>query len=114
MTLIIIAVNIAVAFWLVINPNQIVDYAFHALHPVAVDLFASLFMHVNVLHLLGNMIFLAAVAPAVESGTGPLRFLLLYLISGLAGLGGHWLLALALGVASPVVGASGAIAGCVA
>ena len=76
---------------------------------------ACLFLHdpENILHLLGNLVFLAAVGPLVESEVGPTRFTVLYLASGLLGVASHWVVAVASGVGSPLIGASSAIAGCV-
>ena len=65
------------------------------------------------LHLLGNMVFLAAVGPTVEAKAGAMRLFVAFIAGGLAGVGGHWLLAVATGVGSPLIGASGAIAGVV-
>jgi membrane associated rhomboid family serine protease len=69
----------------------------------------ALFVHAGRLHLASNMLFFAAVAPAVEARLGALRFGLLYLAAGIGGA----LLQLALSPAShlPIVGASGAVAG---
>jgi membrane associated rhomboid family serine protease len=73
-------------------------------------LLTSMFMHAGVLHLVGNMVFLVAFGEQLEANyLGPLRFLALYLLCGLA--------ADALQIAVdpnstiPNVGASGAIAG---
>lgn len=48
-------------------------------------LFTSMFVHVAYLHLLGNMVFLAAVGPAVEQATGWWRFLIVYFVGGICG-----------------------------
>jgi hypothetical protein len=58
-------------------------------------------------------VFLAAVGPLVESEVGPLKFVLVYLVSGLAGVATHWAIAAVSGVGTPLIGASSAIAGCV-
>jgi membrane associated rhomboid family serine protease len=69
----------------------------------------SLFVHAGIAHLASNMLFFAAVAPAVEAREGPGRFTLVYVG---AGIGGALLqLAFTPGSHLPVVGASGAIAG---
>ena len=74
-----------------------------------------MFLHANLLHLLANMLFLAAVGAAVELATGTLRFVAVYFVSGLVGIGFHAALA-ARNVSEPhpLVGASGCIAGCAA
>ncbi len=68
------------------------------------------FLHANVIHLLGNMIFLAAVGPFVESNQGPGRFAIVLLLGTVAG----GLLHLLLARQVPLIGFSGAVAACVA
>jgi membrane associated rhomboid family serine protease len=69
----------------------------------------SMFMHGGLLHLGGNMLFLWIFGNNVEDSMGPVKFIVFYLLGGVA--------ALALQVAIdpdsavPTVGASGAIAG---
>jgi len=69
--------------------------------------FASLVMHANWLHLLGNLVFLLIFGPPSERLLGPVRLLVLFLVCGaLANIAG----ALTLGdSAAPIVGASGAV-----
>jgi len=71
--------------------------------------FTSMFMHGGWLHLIGNMLFLWIFGNNVEDYFGPVRFLLFYLLSGLAAV----TLYTVFGPESqvPLVGASGAIAG---
>ena len=71
-----------------------------------------MFVHANAIHLLGNMVFLAAVGAAVEIATGSVRFLVVYLFSGLCGVVLFWLSVRHNIDAPPLVGASGSIAGC--
>jgi membrane associated rhomboid family serine protease len=74
-----------------------------------VTVFTSLFMHGGLLHLGGNMLFLWIFGNNVEDSMGPVRFLIFYVLAGLA--------ATALQTvvdpnsAVPNIGASGAIAG---
>ncbi len=70
------------------------------------------FLHGSVMHLLGNMFFLVIFGFAVEAAIGHWRFLLFYLISGIAGGLLHALFNLKAHV--PLVGASGAISGAMA
>jgi membrane associated rhomboid family serine protease len=70
---------------------------------------SSIFVHASFLHVLGNMLYLWVFGNNVEDALGRLGFSLLYLASGLAGLGLHTLANPTSRVA--VVGASGAIAG---
>lgn len=76
---------------------------------VLLSLLTALFVHGNLLHLVGNMVFLAVFGPAVERRLGPLAFSILYLGAGLLGTATH--AAFHLEDATPMVGASGAIAG---
>ena len=72
-------------------------------------LLTALFLHGGIGHLLGNMLFLWLFGCMLEPGMGRLRFLGLYLISGVCG---NLLFALFnLKSTIPLVGASGAIAG---
>jgi membrane associated rhomboid family serine protease len=70
-------------------------------------LITSTFLHASILHIAFNMYFLWFVGSAVEQALGRGRFLLIYLVSGLAGSAG----ALVYTPNSPTVGASGAIFG---
>lgn len=70
-------------------------------------LVTSAFLHYGPIHLGMNMLALWWFGPALESFLGRFRFLLLYVVSGLAGSAG----ALLLTPLSPTVGASGAIFG---
>jgi membrane associated rhomboid family serine protease len=75
--------------------------------------FSSMFMHGGLLHLGGNMLFLWIFGNNVEDSMGPVKFVIFYLLAGLAALA----LQTGIGVvtdgnlAVPTVGASGAIAG---
>lgn len=73
--------------------------------------FASMFLHGGWMHLLGNMWFLYLFGDNVEDAMGHFRFLLFYLLSGLAATFAH----VAVNPLSPIpiVGASGAISGVV-
>ena len=67
----------------------------------------SAFLHANILHLGLNMLVLWIIGPALEEFLGHGRYVLLYVVSGLAGAAG----ALVVSPGSPAVGASGAIWG---
>lgn len=76
---------------------------------VLVKLFTSMFLHGNVWHLAGNIVFLAVLGPAVEEATGGPKYVLLYLVAGLvAGLAHVFVNA---GSFGGLTGASGAIGG---
>ena len=72
------------------------------------QLFTAMFVHVNIIHLLGNMFFLLIFGLRAEDLFAVHEYLLIYLLSGLAGN----LLTLLFGpYAPPSAGASGAIFG---
>jgi membrane associated rhomboid family serine protease len=75
----------------------------------ATALFTSMFMHGSWMHLIGNMWFLWIFGNNVEDSMGHLRFLLFYLIAGVAAAGAHIFTDPASTI--PMVGASGAISG---
>jgi len=76
------------------------------------DVFTHQFLHGGLMHLVGNLVFLAICGFAVEAAIGHGRFLLFYLLSGAAGGLAH--AALNLDSPQPLVGASGAISGVMA
>lgn len=71
--------------------------------------FTSLFLHGNLMHLVGNVLFLSAFGPAVEDAIRSPRFALYYLFWGIFAAGAHILVNPSSDV--PTVGASGAIGG---
>jgi membrane associated rhomboid family serine protease len=76
----------------------------------------SMFSHANFVHLLGNMAYLYIIGDNVEITLGRLRYLAVYLASGIAGAYSQALVTLALnppGAHVPMVGASAAISGLV-
>jgi membrane associated rhomboid family serine protease len=75
---------------------------------VALSVLASLFLHANWLHLLGNMWFLWVFGDNVEDRLGRVRYLALYLVGGVLATLGH--VALSPDSVVPLIGASGAIA----
>jgi len=73
------------------------------------DMLTSMFLHGGWLHLIGNMWFLWIYGDNVEDTLGHLKYLLFYLLCGLAAGGMHVVTNLDSRI--PTVGASGAIAG---
>ncbi len=71
-------------------------------------LFTVMFLHGGILHIAFNMFALWWLGSIVEQLIGPVRFLLVYFASGLAGSAGALLVS---GLYVPTVGASGAIFG---
>jgi membrane associated rhomboid family serine protease len=74
-----------------------------------IDLFTSMFLHGGWLHLIGNMWFLWIYGDNVEDVLGHGKYLLFYILCGLAASLGQYVLNMDSRV--PTVGASGAIAG---
>ena len=73
------------------------------------SLISSMFMHGSLMHILGNMLFLWIFGNNIEDHLGKIRFLLYYLLAGIAASLIHTLfhpLSLV-----PVIGASGAVSG---
>ncbi len=72
-------------------------------------LFTSMFMHGSLLHIGGNMLFLWIFGNNVEDSMGPVKFIVFYLLGGLAADAGQILIHPHSAV--PSIGASGAVAG---
>jgi membrane associated rhomboid family serine protease len=80
--------------------------------PERLTLLTYMFLHGNILHLLGNMVFLWVFGDNVEDAMGHWRFLLFYLLCGVfAGLAHAFMRQ---GSDVPMIGASGAVAGVIA
>jgi len=77
--------------------------------PTWITPFTAMFMHGGLLHLGGNMLFLWIFGNNIEDSLGPIRFILFYLLGGLAAMALQ--VAIDPNAAVPTVGASGAIAG---
>jgi membrane associated rhomboid family serine protease len=73
-----------------------------------VTAFTSMFMHGSIVHLGGNMLFLWIFGNNVEDAMGRIKFIIFYLLGGLAALALQT--AVDPGSAVPTIGASGAIA----
>jgi membrane associated rhomboid family serine protease len=70
--------------------------------------FTAMFLHGGVMHIVSNMVFLAVFAPMVEDAMGRGKFLVFYLLGGLAATAAQVVMDPASTV--PQLGASGAIA----
>jgi membrane associated rhomboid family serine protease len=70
-------------------------------------IFTSMFLHGGLLHFLGNMLFLFVFGDNVEDALGHARYVMFYLLSGLAAVVAQ--AAFLPSPATPLVGASGAI-----
>lgn len=96
--------------WGVIPARVIYDLAVGApLEPMMVTFVTAIFLHGGWVHFLGNMLYLWVFGDNVEDRLGHFRYLIFYLLAGVAGNVAHVLANPASPV--PVVGASGAIAG---
>lgn len=77
--------------------------------PIWTTLFTSMFLHGGIAHILGNMLYLWIFGDNVEGAMGHLKFLVFYLLCGaIAALAQ---VAISTNSTTPIIGASGAIAG---
>lgn len=79
------------------------------IHGFHLTLITSMFLHGGIFHLAGNMLFLWIFGDNVESALGHIRYLIFYLLCGLAA--AYLQIAMAPASKIPMVGASGAISG---
>ncbi|HJL42822.1 MAG TPA: rhomboid family intramembrane serine protease [Myxococcales bacterium LLY-WYZ-16_1] len=77
--------------------------------PVALDLLSSMFVHGGWLHVIGNLLYLRVFGDNVEDRLGRLGYLVFYLAAGVTGASAQYLTDP--DSTTPMVGASGAIAG---
>ncbi|MGB7297231.1 MAG: rhomboid family intramembrane serine protease [Candidatus Aminicenantales bacterium] len=125
-TILLIALNIGIFIYQVLSPQGlshhvvrmgVIPYEITHFRSLAegirlsppLTLFASMFIHGGLFHLLGNMLFLWVFGNNIEDHLGPLRFIPFYLVSGL----GATFVQIIFSPNSrlPMIGASGAIAG---
>jgi membrane associated rhomboid family serine protease len=128
----IIAVNVVVWLWEVTGTSVNQDVLHYGYYPCSVEgpcvspapsdhlraaegVFTSMFMHGSWLHIGGNMLFLWIFGNNVEDALGRVRYLVWYLLAGIAATAAQTFVTLQFGNAAdasiPNVGASGAIAG---
>jgi membrane associated rhomboid family serine protease len=77
--------------------------------PVYFNFLSSMFMHGGWAHLLGNMLFLWIFGDNIENRLGHIRYIIFYLVCGIAAALGQ--IVLDSGSVIPMLGASGAISG---
>ncbi|MBI4655043.1 MAG: rhomboid family intramembrane serine protease [Nitrospirae bacterium] len=77
-------------------------------HPV-LTVFTSMFMHGGLFHIAGNMLYLWIFGNNIEDRLGHMRFIIFYLISGIAAAYSHAITEPTSMI--PMVGASGAVSG---
>ncbi|HEX8036902.1 MAG TPA: rhomboid family intramembrane serine protease [Ktedonobacterales bacterium] len=124
-----IAINIAVFVYEVIQPNQCFELAYSTVpagivhnHPYAIQgcpfgqpspvyitLLTSMFLHANLLHIAGNMLYLFIFGDNVEDRLGHIPYLIFYLFCGLVASVAQ--IVVMPNSELPNLGASGAIAG---
>ena len=117
-----IAVNIAVFIWELMQPvGQQIPLMYGAVphnlltfektQPIspALSIFTSMFLHAGLLHVAGNMLYLWIFGNNIEDSLGHFRFLLFHRFSGIVAAFGHALTDSQSMI--PMVGASGAISG---
>jgi membrane associated rhomboid family serine protease len=115
-TIVLIVLNVVVFLAELAGGDQfITNWAFvpsrFGEHPGAnaVTIFSAMFMHGGWLHLFGNMLFLWIFGDNVEDRFGHAKFLIFYLLAGIAATFSQYWVSPESGI--PNVGASGAIAG---
>ncbi|MBO9593506.1 MAG: rhomboid family intramembrane serine protease [Niabella sp.] len=81
--------------------------------PVYTTIFTSMFMHGNIAHIFGNMLYLSIFGDNIENAMGHFRYLVFYLLCGVLASLAHVLMSAVLGdgLLVPSLGASGAISG---
>jgi membrane associated rhomboid family serine protease len=112
-TLSLIIVNFAVFVAELINGDAFVEkWALVPAHVAAgqdlITVFTAMFMHASWSHIIGNMVFLWAFGPEIEDAMGPWRYVIFYLLGGVAASAAQ--VAFAPHSTLPNLGASGAIA----
>ena len=108
----IIGLNILVflgQFYLYDNASMIATFAFIPYEFKLFTIFTSMFMHGGIMHIIGNMWFLYIFGDNVESILGHARYLYFYLFCGAGAAVAQFLIEPY--STTPMVGASGAIAG---
>lgn len=77
--------------------------------PTILTIFTSMFIHGGFMHLAGNMMFLWVFGDNIEDRFGHVRYLVFYLVAGIAATLAQW--AINTDSQAPLIGASGAISG---
>ena len=77
--------------------------------PTVLTIFSSMFIHGGFMHLAGNMMFLWVFGDNIEGRLGHMKYLVFYLITGIAATLSQWLIDM--NSQSPLIGASGAVSG---
>jgi len=115
-TLILIGVNIAIGLFSIRYEEWLTLFGFTPAHASIGTVLSSLFVHAHPAHLAWNMAFLWFFGWHVEEVLKPLRFLTLFIVSGVASVLCHWMFGVGFQPSlqdQALVGASGAISGLV-
>jgi len=120
-TWILLLVNIVIFFWIYSQGEAFYDKTVEEYAMVPIDIlegknlhtmFTSMFLHADILHLFGNMLFLYIFGDNVEDAFGHGRYLLFYFLCGIAASLTHIIsITNPSDLADPALGASGAISG---
>ncbi|MCH7730400.1 rhomboid family intramembrane serine protease [Patescibacteria group bacterium] len=117
-TVLLIVANVLVFLLELSAPDLEAFIAQFALTPSFIDLsrvstlstfFTSQFLHAGFIHIISNMWFLKIFGNNVEEKFGSIKFLIIYLLAGLAGNLAQYLFSPTSNI--PILGASGAVAG---
>lgn len=103
-----VLVHLGVAL-LAIPDSVFRQFGFVCSRPTPGTALSSMFLHADIVHLVGNMFFLWMFGDNVEDMAGPLPTALCYVIAGLGAKAAFWMLHMS--TDTPLVGASGAISG---
>jgi membrane associated rhomboid family serine protease len=108
-----IAANALVFVWEFVTPLSmegiVYTYGFVPALGINLRILTSMFLHADILHIGGNMLYLWVFGDNIEDACGHLSFLLFYLLSGVAG--SLTMLLIDSTSLIPAIGASGAISG---
>ncbi|MBI4446950.1 MAG: rhomboid family intramembrane serine protease [Acidobacteria bacterium] len=85
------------------------EYPLEVMQTTSINVFAAMFLHGGWVHLLGNMWYLWIFGDNVEDRMGHFRFLIFYLVCGIAASLAHIFFNISSEI--PSIGASGAVAG---
>ncbi len=116
-TLSIIALNVMIYalttdYFLVIRDEAVQKFAYDFGRSSFFAIFSAMFLHENIIHIAGNMLFFWVFSPPVEDRLGIPKYLLLYFSAGIIGFLAQALLDVMIaGNTLPALGASGAIMG---
>ena len=105
-----IALNVIIFIWSLFDYSNIINtFGFKPAEFAVLTIFTSMFLHGGIDHLFGNMWFLFIFGDNVEDRFGKVKYIIFYLLSGVAATLTHF--ATNMDSLIPTIGASGAISG---